>query len=73
MIICAAGFMQQNEDLKDTWAHVLDYYKNCEVYALRWTACNSLDFFDKGVFDESKTSSFQKLLNTANIFSTVNR
>ena len=42
--------MQELEDNKDTWKNVYTYFKHAEVYALKWTACNSLDLFDKGTF-----------------------
>lgn len=42
--------MQELEDNKDTWKNVVTFFKHSEVYALKWTACNSLDLFDKGVF-----------------------
>ena len=42
---------QEKEDKADTWANVAKYYKNAEVFAVSWTACNAADFFDKGVYD----------------------
>ena len=70
IVICVSGFMQELEDNKDTWKHVSTYYKHAEVYALKWTACNSLDIFDKGVFTGKNPSGVKKLLNMINVFST---
>lgn len=51
-VICVSGFLQEKEDKRDTWQNVGIYYKNAEVYALTWTACNTTDFFHKGIFDQ---------------------
>lgn len=50
IVICVSGFLQELEDNRDTWQNVVTFFKNAEVFALKWTSCNSLDLFDKGVF-----------------------
>lgn len=70
IVICVSGFLQELEDNKDTWANVVTYYKHAEVYALKWTACNSLDLFEKGVFTGKKNTGVNKLLNVINLVST---
>ena len=59
VVICISGFLQEKEDKADTWANVAKYYKNAEVFAVSWTACNAADFFDKGVYDPDKTKEFE--------------
>jgi len=70
IIICVSGFLQELEDNKQTWTNVVTFFKHAEVYALKWTACNSLDLFDKGVFSGKKNSGVKKFLNVINVFST---
>lgn len=69
-MICVSGFLQELEDNTKTWENVVTFYKHAEVYALKWTACNSLDLFDKGVFSGKKKSKVKKVLNVINVFST---
>ena len=49
---------------------MVTYFKHAEVFALKWTACNSLDLFDKGVFSGKKSTGVKKILNAINVFST---
>ena len=69
-MICASGFLQELEDNKNTWANVVTFFKHAEVYALKWTACNSLDLFDNGVFKGKQNTGVKKILNMINVFST---
>lgn len=62
--------MQELEDNKETWKNVVTHFKHAEVFALKWTACNSLDLFDAGVFKGKKKSGVKKFLNVINVFST---
>ena len=73
VIICISGFLQEKEDKADTWKSVAKYYKYAEVYALSWTACNAGDFFNKGVYDPEKTSSYKSVLNFTNLFNTAQK
>lgn len=70
VVICVSGFLQELEDNRDAWKNVSTFFKHAEVYALKWTACNSLDLFDKGVFHGKKQSGVKKFLNVINVFST---
>ena len=70
IVICVSGFLQELEDNKETWKNVVAFYKHAEVFALKWTACNSLDLFDKGVFTGKQQSGVKKFLNVINVFST---
>ena len=70
VVICVSGFMQELEDNTKTWANLITYFKHAEVFALKWTACNSLDLFDKGVFSGSTNSKVKRMLNVINVFST---
>ena len=70
IVVCVSGFLQELEDNKQTWANVVTFFKHAEVFALKWTACNSLDLFDKGVFKGKKNTGIKKLLNVINVFST---
>ena len=62
--------MQELEDNTITWKNVVTYFKHSEVYALKWTACNSLDIFEKGAIKGEKKSNVKKLLNVLNLVST---
>ena len=74
VVICISGFLQEREDKADTWSSVAKYYKYAEVYALSWTACNYTDFFSKvAKRDPQKQSSYKKLLNFTNLFSTAQK
>ena len=73
VVICISGFLQEKEDKADTWANVAKYYKNAEVFAVSWTACNAADFFDKGVYNPEETKDFKQVLNFANLFNTAKR
>lgn len=73
VVICISGFLQEKEDKADTWKSVAKHYKNAEVYALSWTACNAGDFFDKGVYDPKKVTSYKAVLNFSNLFTTAQR
>ena len=70
VIITVSGFLQELEDNKQTWAPVVTYFKHAEIFALKWTACNSLDLFDAGVFSGKKSTGVKKILNAINVFST---
>ena len=70
LVVCVSGFLQELEDNGKTWANVVTFFKHAEVFALKWTACNSLDLFDKGVFTGKKNTSIKKFLNVINVFST---
>lgn len=70
IVICVSGFLQELEDNTQTWANLVTFYKHAEVYALKWTACNSLDLFDKGVFSGKEQTGMKKILNVLNVFST---
>ena len=59
--------MQELEDNRETWKNVTTFFKHAEVYALKWTACNSLDFLDQGVFKTKKKSKFGALMNAMNV------
>ena len=52
IVICVSGFLQELENNRNTWENVTTFFKHAEVYALKWTACNSLDLFEKGVFKD---------------------
>ena len=69
-VICISGFLQELDDNKDTWKNVPAWFKHAEVYAYKWTACNAIDIFDKGVFAQKDQSRFKKILNAANVIST---
>ena len=73
VVICISGFLQEKEDKVDTWKNVANHYKYSEVYALSWTACNAGDFFNRGVYDPEKTTSYKSVLNFTNLFSTAQR
>ena len=62
--------MQELEDNSITWKNVVTYFKHSEVYALKWTACNSLDIFERGAIKGDKKSNVKKLLNVLNLVST---
>ena len=62
--------MQELEDNTETWKNVVTFFKHSEVYALKWTACNSLDIFEKGAFKGQKKSNVKKILNVINLVST---
>ena len=70
IVICVSGFLQELEDNRETWKNASEYFKYAEVYALKWTACNSLDLFDKGVFSGKKKTAWDKIRNVANVFHT---
>ena len=61
------------ENNTETWKNVSTFFKHAEIYALKWTACNSLDLFDEGVFKGKKSSGVRKLLNVVNVFSTAQK
>ena len=73
IVICVSGFMQELEDNKETWKNAHTFFKHAEVYALKWTACNSLDLFSDGVFKGKNKSKARTLLNAVNIYSTAQK
>ena len=70
IVICISGFLQELEENSETWKNVVTFFNHAEVYALKWTACNSLDLFNSGVFKGKSNSSVRTLLNAINVFST---
>ena len=50
IIICAHGFLMQNDDVNTNFGEVAKYYKHCEVYAIRWTSTAIEHFLNMGVF-----------------------
>ena len=70
VIICIHGFLMQNDDQKKLWAEVADYYKFCEVYALRWTSTAPEQFLDAGVFSKGLSTILSKVQRVANWYNT---
>ena len=61
VIICIHGFLMQNDDQKKTWAEVVEYYKYCEVYALRWTSTARESFLGGGAFGKGISTILNKV------------
>lgn len=39
LVICITGFMQEDQNKKEFWENLVEYYKHAEVFAVSWTAC----------------------------------
>ena len=61
VIICAHGFLMQNDDVKVNFGEVAKYYKYCEVYAIRWTSTAIEHFLNMGVFNRGLNSIMSKV------------
>lgn len=73
VIICIAGFLQEDQDKSDFWEHLVEYYKYAEIYALNWNACTPTTFLSQGTFGKmasnsknNKGSVFSNLINFMN-------
>ena len=61
VILCAHGFLMQNDDMKVDFGEVAKYYKYCEVYAIRWTSTAMEHFLNMGVFNNGLNSIMSKV------------
>ena len=50
IVICITGFLQESQDKGKFWAELKKYYKNAEIFAISWTACNSNSFLTLGAY-----------------------
>jgi len=70
-VICAAGFLQEQDDFVSMWSGVLKYYKHAEVFALAWTSCSLNEFFESGTLKNGKEiTAMKKFLHACNIYIT---
>jgi len=70
VVICIAGFLIEDIDKTEEWANVQTHYKHAEVYALTWTSCAVINFFDSYNLKKSNgksVSTFRKIVNALNI------
>ena len=54
VVICITGFMQEDQNKKEFWEHLVDYYKHAEVFAVSWNACTPNSFLQFGVFSKGE-------------------
>jgi len=48
IVICAAGFLQEEDDFNSMWGSVLKAYKHSEVFAMVWSSVKFNEFFESG-------------------------
>jgi hypothetical protein len=71
VVICAAGFLQEDDDFNAMWGSVLKTYRHSEVFAMVWTSCTLNEFFEKGSVKEQKqVTAMKKFLHACNIYIT---
>ena len=71
VVICAAGFLQEQDNFFDMWKGVIKTFKHAEVYSLVWTSCSLNDFFESGTLKNGKEiTAYKKLLHALNIYNT---
>lgn len=70
VVICITGFMQEDQNKKEFWEKLVEYYKHAEVYAVSWNACTPNSFLQYGAFSKKtnnrESKSFGRLLNFMN-------
>jgi hypothetical protein len=71
VVICAAGFLQEQDNFIDMWQGIMNAYKHAEVYSLVWTSCSLNDFFESGTLKNGKEiTAMKKFLHACNIYIT---
>ena len=70
VIICAHGFLMQNDDVNVNFGEVAKYYKYCEVYAIRWTSTAIEHFLNMGVFSKGINTIISKVQRAADFYNT---
>ena len=71
LVICAAGFLQEQDNFYEMWKGILKAYKHAEVYSLVWTSCSLNDFFESGTLKNGKEiTAMKKFLHACNIYFT---
>ena len=67
VVIAISGFLTEDVDKKDSWRHIVNHYKNAEVFALTWNSLSTTNFFNEGAFKGKKRK--QRVIGAFNIIS----
>lgn len=74
VVVCAAGFMQQDVESNMFWDQLVGVYKHAEVFALSWNGCTPTDFLTAGRFKNDKKKKKSRVTkNMINVYSTFTR
>lgn len=57
IIICISGFLTEDVEKKESWRHLINHYKNAEIYALNWNSLTVSNFYNEGHYKDKKSKS----------------
>jgi len=55
VVICISGFLTQDVEKSESWRHVINHFKNSEIFAYNWTSLKVDSFFESGHYETKKS------------------